>query len=266
VTGRRLAAGRIERWLEPALASPATYAAAVARAGGLGVVVAPEEIEAAPASMLLEHFDGLVLTGGIDIDPARYGQVPAPETYGCDPLVDGFEMTLLEAALADGVPTLAICRGLQVLNVVRGGTLHQHITDEPNQLCHGIPNGGGGSPVEVRIEDGTRLAEAVGARSAISFCHHHQAVDRLGTGLTVVARADDGVIEAVEPVDIGGWVIAVQWHPEDTAADDPAQQRLFDALVERASARYGSAPPRGRTGSEPPGFRERGRHTGRQIM
>lgn len=234
VTGRRLAQGRIERWLEPAFASPAPYVEAVARAGGRGVVVAPETLDEVEAAQLLRRFDGLVLTGGIDVDPALYGQEPAPETYGCDPVTDAFELALLDAALAGAVPTLAICRGLQLLNVARRGTLYQHITGQTGLVSHGVPNGGGGSLVEVSIEPGSRLATTLNAVSCTGSCHHHQAIDVLGHGLRVVGRAPDGVVEAVEPIDVEGWVIAVQWHPEDTATSDPVQQHLFDALVVQA--------------------------------
>jgi len=249
VTGRRLAVGRVERWLEAAIASPAPYAEAVARAGGLGVVLAPEELDRSAAHAVLARFDGLLLTGGIDVDPARYGRSPAPETYGCDPVTDTFEMALLEAALAAAVPTLAICRGLQLLNVNRGGTLHQHITGRPGLVPHGVPNGGGGSLVEVAVEPDSRLAGVLGA-SAVGFCHHHQAVDGLGRALRVVARAPDGVIEAVEPLDGDGWALAVQWHPEDAAGGDPSQQRLFDSFVAEARA-FATGPPR--PGAQGPG-------------
>ncbi|MEJ7585278.1 MAG: gamma-glutamyl-gamma-aminobutyrate hydrolase family protein [Acidimicrobiales bacterium] len=235
VTGRRLAVGRVERWLEAAVASPALYVEAVARAGGLGVVLAPEVLDADGAGVVVASFDGLLLTGGIDVDPGLYGQARVPETYGCDPAADAFELALLEAALAGGVPTLAICRGLQLLNVARGGTLRQHITGQPGLVPHGIPNGGGGSLVEVTVGAGSRLEGVVGA-TAVGFCHHHQAVERLGRGLRVVARASDGVIEAIEPVDVAGFALAVQWHPEDTAGRDPDQQRLFDTFVGEAAA------------------------------
>jgi len=239
VTGRRLAAGRVERWREAALASPASYLDALARAGGTGAVLDPVELDEPQAAALLARFDGLVLTGGIDVDPARYGQEPAPETYGCHPLTDGFEIALVHAAVAGAVPTLAICRGLQVLNVACGGTLDQHITGRPGLGAHGVPNGGACAAVEMAIGPGSRLAAAVGTASVVGLCHHHQAVDRLGEGLAVVARAADGLVEAVEPADAPGWVVAVQWHPEDSAAEDPAQQALFDALVAEAATSAG---------------------------
>ncbi len=145
---------------------------------------------------------------------------------------DEFEFALCHAALELELPTLAICRGTQVLNVALGGTLHQHITDDfPG---HGTPGVEGGQTVhEVTVDADTRLAAALGTLRPRCSCHHHQAIDHLGRGLTVTARADDGVIEALA-LDSPQWLLAVQWHPEDTSADDPAQQGLFDALVAAA--------------------------------
>ncbi len=238
VTGRHLAAGRVEHWRDAAVASPAGYLSAVTRAGGIPVVLEPTEIDDASAATLLGRVDALVLTGGIDVDPARYGQEPAPRTYGCHPLTDRFEEAMVRSAERSGLPLLAICRGLQVLNVAHGGTLDQHITDRPGLVSHGRPNGGVASPVAVSVEPGSLLGDALGTDRVTGSCHHHQAVDRTGTGLRVVARAGDGVVEGLEPVDaVDGWVVAVQWHPEDTAATDPSQQRLFDALVTQATLR-----------------------------
>jgi len=131
------------------------------------------------------------------------------------------------------MPVLAICRGIQVLNVALGGTLVQHVPDLGGNVEHGVPGGGGTVMHDVKVEPDSLLAEITGGETLATASHHHQAVDRLGEGLHVTARADDGVIEAVEH-DGPGWLVAVQWHPEDTAATDPAQQALFDALAERA--------------------------------
>ncbi len=112
-----------------------------------------------------------------------------------------------------------------------GGDLDQHITGRDGLGPHGIPNGGGGSPVDYVIEPDSALAAAMGGTTATGMCHHHQAVGRVGEGLRVVARAADGTVEAVEPVESAGWVVSVQWHPEDSAPRDPRQQALFDAFV-----------------------------------
>jgi putative glutamine amidotransferase len=184
---------------------------------------------------ILERFDALVLTGGPDLDPALYGQPPRPETYGVDRAIDDFEFALVHEALDRGLPTLAVCRGFQVLNVALGGTLYQHIADDPGVEPHGRPGQpGGGRAQEMTIEPGTLLAKVMGTTRAVGTCHHHQAVDGVGDGLRVVARAGDGIVEALELDDPRGWLLAVQWHPEDTAATDPANQRLFDAVVAEA--------------------------------
>jgi putative glutamine amidotransferase len=121
------------------------------------------------------------------------------------------------------------------VNVALGGSLYQHVIDEPGVAAHGRPGEPNGAREhEVTIEGGTRLANVMGSTRVVASCHHHQAVDRVGAGLRVVARADDGIIEGLEAVDGSGWLLAVQWHPEDTAASDAMQQRLFDALVHQA--------------------------------
>lgn len=236
VTGRILALGRVERWLEPAVASPSYYLDALWRAGGYGVVLGPEPLEDDAAARLIERFDALLLTGGVDVDPAFYGAKPAPQTYGCDAALDAFEAALLQAASDAERAVLAICRGAQLLNVALGGTLDQHISDREGLVLHGIPNGGGGSDVEVSIREGSRVAEAMGRTTATGRCHHHQAIDVVGDGLDVTARAGDGTIEAVERAG-DPWVVGVQWHPEDSADCDPAQQSLFDRFVAEAALR-----------------------------
>jgi putative glutamine amidotransferase len=157
--------------------------------------------------------------------------------YGVSDARDEAELALTRAAIDCGLPVLAICRGHQVLNVALGGSLDQHIPDRPGVSEHGQPGVAGGAlEHDVRVEDGTRLATALGTTRARASCHHHQAVDAPGTGLRVVGRADDGVIEATEPDDPGGpWIISIQWHPEDTADTDAGQQGLFDALVREAA-------------------------------
>jgi putative glutamine amidotransferase len=190
-------------------------------------------LSSAEARDRVASLGGLLLAGGADVDPQLYGEDPQPATYGVNLMVDEFEIALTRAALDAEVPVLAICRGIQVLNVALGGSLDQHITGREGLVVHGIPNGGGGALHEVSVEPGSRLAKALGTDRATGMSHHHQAVDRLAVGLTVTATAPDGIVEAVE-VDGPGWCVAVQWHPEDTAATDPVQQSLFDAFVQQA--------------------------------
>jgi putative glutamine amidotransferase len=217
---------------KPDLTVPLLYLEAIERAGGRPAVLHPIELEPGAGSRWLDPFEGLVLTGGGDIDPAFYGQAPDPHLYGVDTTRDAFEIELARAAIERRFPLLAICRGIQVVNVALGGTLDQHIVGKPGLEPHGIP--GGGSPVlhPVKVEPESMLSRAMGMGTAVSSCHHHQAIAEVGPGLRPVAWTDDGVIEAVEIP--GCPLIAVQWHPEDTAADDSAQQGLFDALVRAA--------------------------------
>jgi putative glutamine amidotransferase len=211
---------------------PRAYTDAVQRAGGLPVVVN----DAPDVDALLDRVDALVLTGGPDVDPAAFGEAPHEKTYGVDATADSFELALARAALARGLPTLAICRGVQVVNVALGGTLYQHIVDEPGVEPHGRPGEPDGQLEHfVDIEANSLLADATGATRVIASCHHHQAVAKLGDGLRMTARAADGIVEGVEHDD--AWLLAVQWHPEDTAAKDAEQQRLFDALVARTKDR-----------------------------
>jgi putative glutamine amidotransferase len=224
-----VAAGRVEGWATGAVAVPETYLAALVRAGARGAVVMPDELGERQADELLDRFDGLLLIGGGDLDPETYGQLREPQIYGVSARRDGFELALTRAAIARAMPTLAICRGHQVLNVALGGTLEQHIV--PGNVPHGRPGVAGGSMIHpVRVRDGSRLAAMLGTTRTEVCSQHHQAVDKLGDDLAAVAWADDGVIEGIE-LNRGHWVIGVQWHPEDTAGTDPVQQRLFDAFV-----------------------------------
>lgn len=216
----------------PGIASGRLYLEAIARAGGLPVIVPPLDIAPSrEAPILRDHVaaivsrcDGVVLHGGGDIDPRHYGQDPTTDTlYGLNDRHDRFELAVVDAVLASRTPLLAICRGLQVLNVARGGTLVQDLgPDRPGhrKTLHAV-----------HLVSGSRVARAMDTEHALS-CHsfHHQAVDALGAGLVVTGSSEDGIVEAVE-ADDDSWTVGVQWHPEDTAAEDPEQQRLFDALV-----------------------------------
>jgi gamma-glutamyl-gamma-aminobutyrate hydrolase PuuD len=224
-------------WDRPAALLPHAYVTAVVGAGGLPVLLPPADVPspATAAAAALDGLDGLVLTGGADVDPAVYGADVALETTGLRPDRDAWERALLAEALERDLPVLAICRGLQLLDVSLGGTLHQHVPDVVGHAGHRPEPGTYGS-TDVQVRPGTHLAVIVGDSVQVP-CHHHQSIDRLGTGLTVAATAPDGVIEAVEAPD-RGFVLGVQWHPED--GDDP---RLFDALVAAAQARQSATGP-----------------------
>jgi len=232
VTGRIVPSEHITRWSNDAAASPRGYTDGIERSGGFAVVLPPVPLTAAQAAERLSRFDGLLLTGGADVNPELYGQRPAPETYGVDAVVDEFEIALLRAALAADMPVLAICRGLQVVNVALGGSLDQHIAGRDGLVAHGQP-GVAGALHEVLVPAGTRLAKAIRVDRAQCMSHHHQAVARVADGVTITSVADDGIVEGLE-VDDASWAVAVQWHPEETAQADPVQQHLFDAFVDQA--------------------------------
>ena len=235
VPAYRLPAGRVTSWHVGCFAVPEPYVQAIRRAGMTPVILPETDLEA--VASMLDMFDAVLLLGGGDVDPSRYGGDMHDEVYGVDPHRDELEISLVREAERRDLPTLAVCRGIQVVNVARGGTLHQHVPDLPGVLQHRPPASQGSVPVmhDVTLEPDSRLAQATGHTLLRCASHHHQAVDRLGEGLHVVGRSEDGVIEAVEGDD--GWLVAVQWHPELTAAEDPSQQALFDALAERARER-----------------------------
>jgi gamma-glutamyl-gamma-aminobutyrate hydrolase PuuD len=234
VTGVPIVAGGVLGWTQGAVACTTAYLEALVRAGADPVIVPPVPLDEADAGVRLARFDGLLLVGGGDIDPVLYGQDRHPETGHVNPVRDGFEIPLVRAAIDRGVPTLCICRGIQVLNVALGGTLHQHISDREELVAHRNADGSDGVLHEVRLQPGSRVMKALGDSERVqTFSHHHQALDELGTGLVPVGWADDDLLEAVELDD--GWVLGLQWHSEATAASDPNQQAVFDALVREAS-------------------------------
>ena len=224
-------------WDMEAMVLPRRYPERVAQAGGIPVLLPPTAgIEAA-----LARLDCLVLSGGGDIDPARYGAQRLPQTTSVREDRDAAEFALLQTALARRMPILGICRGMQLINVALGGSLHQHLPDVVGHDEH-APRPGAFSEHEVKVAPGSRLAEILGHtdldvhQPADVPTHHHQGIDRLGDGLTATAWAADGTVEAFEldPAQ-GPFGLAVQWHPE--AGDD---LRLFVALV--GAARMVSAP------------------------
>jgi putative glutamine amidotransferase len=217
-------------WQAPAVLLPTSYLQQVTAAGGIPVLLPPLPGVAAAVTRL----DGLILTGGGDVDPGRYGEAPHPRTTRVSEPRDAAELELVGAALGAGLPVLGICRGMQLLNVARGGTLRQHLPEDAGHAS--VPGTFGSHPV--RVAPGTRLAGILGddAGELDVPTAHHQGVGALGDGLVATAWAADGVIEAVELAGAGSgepdpFVVAVQWHPE--ASTD---RRLVEALVAAAAA------------------------------
>jgi putative glutamine amidotransferase len=217
-------------WERRAAVLPASYFELVAAAGGRPLLVPPTSSAPggpeAGAGQVVDVLDGLVLTGGGDVDPTAYGEEPDPEVGGVNRDRDASERALLAAALRADMPVLAICRGCQVLNVYLGGTLHQHLPDVVGNLDH-RKVAMEFEDVDVATEAGTRTSDVFGPTTTVR-CSHHQAIRDLGRDLVVTARAGDGVVEAVE-LPSARFVLAVQWHPEEAM-----DQRPFDALVEAA--------------------------------
>ena len=211
------------------------YLNSLLRAGGEPVVIAPQQFAGDDANELVSRFDGLVLMGGPDVDPSLYGQKAAPQVYGVSPQQDRFETALLKAAIANEIPVLAVCRGMQLTNVVLGGTLVQHLGDLANaaSLVNHAP---GEFPVgaefvlhDVELVPGSFLARSTGVTRVQGASFHHQGIDVLAPGFKAIGHAPDGLLEAIEHEEHR--IIGVQWHPEDTSADDPYQQAIYDAFV-----------------------------------
>ena len=216
-------------WDVQAAFLPKVYFEAVTRAGGIAVLLPPQPVDAAIANRVLDGLDGLIITGGKDVDPARYGQEAHETTDAPRPDRDAWEDALLTAAIDRELPFLGICRGLQVLNVSLGGTLHQHLPDVIGSTRY---NAGYGrfSENHVEVHAGTTAGELLDdAEALVVHSYHHQAIDEVAPGLTISARSDDGTIQAVEVEGIP-FGVAVQWHPEQ----NPDDLRLFAGLVEAA--------------------------------
>lgn len=217
----------------PILRFSATLAAeaiceAVWAAGGEPVVLhGPAADPVTGLAERLDRFDGVLLPGGADLGPDRYGQEPHPATVEVVAFQDDLDLATVHAVIAARVPTLAICRGMQVLNVALGGTLHQHLEETTVGHRNGIH--------DVGVLPGSRLHRVVGASRIPVSSYHHQAIDRLATDLVVTGRTDDAVIEAVEHR--AADILAVQWHPEDLHATSPTDAALFADLIERAQKR-----------------------------
>ena len=218
-----LTRARFENWEEDTALVPADYLHAIERAGGRALLVPPSE-EAIDET--LDALDGVVFSGGADLDPQLYGQEAHPETKGVVAERDRGELALLQAALARDMPVLAVCRGVQVLNVALGGDLVQHLPEVVGHENH-KHTPGEYADHDVTVEPDTRLGSLIGDRAPVKS-HHHQGLGRLGEGLRESARAEDGTLEALEDPS-RRFALGVLWHPE--AGED---MRLFEALVEEA--------------------------------
>ncbi|MCW1958635.1 MAG: gamma-glutamyl-gamma-aminobutyrate hydrolase family protein [Mycobacterium sp.] len=213
-------------WDVAAAFLPAVYLEGVTRAGGIATLLPPQPIDADVADRVIERLDGLILTGGKDVNPQAYGHDPHPATEEPALERDAWEFALLNAALRRRLPVLGICRGPQVINVALGGTLHQHLPDVIGHSGHRVADAVFATATADVVED-TLLGRLLGG-SAQTRCYHHQAIDRLGAGLIANATCD-GVIEGIEMAG-EDFVLGVQWHPEENLED----LRLFAGLVDAA--------------------------------
>jgi putative glutamine amidotransferase len=197
-------------WQQRADLLQAEYADTVVAAGGIPVLLPPASDDAEAAAAVVTRLDGLVISGGADVDPTRYGAEPHERTAGWRPERDAWELALLDAAMAADLPVLGVCRGMQLMAVHAGGELDQHTPDLVGHEHHS-PGGDAFGDITVSTEPGSRLASLVGTQVEVA-CHHHQSV-REAPGFTVTARADDGTVEAMEAAG-GTFRVGVQWHPE----------------------------------------------------
>jgi putative glutamine amidotransferase len=214
-------------WDQTAHLVAETYVEAVQETGALAVLL---PVDRRSPEALLDRIDGLMVIGGADLDPSVYGEPRSEHTEKTYRERDEFELALTRAALERRLPFLGICRGMQLLNVALGGTLNQHLVDGDGTNTHRRVIGTfSGTEHEIDLEPGSLAAGALGEPVHEARCHHHQAIERLGSGLVVSGRARDGVVEAIELADGDGWVLGVQWHPE--AGD---KRELFHAFARAA--------------------------------
>lgn len=210
--------------------APRSYATSVQTAGGLAVILPPDPAVTADPDLLLDRVDALLLAGGSDIDPSTYGAEAAPETTGHRIERDEFELALLRRAIERDMPALGICRGMQILNVARGGTIDQHLPDRLGGSVRHREVPGTYSEHEVEVGSGTLAARSIGGERTVVRSHHHQGVERLGDGLAVSGRsADDELIEAIELPD-RRYALGVLWHPEEDV-----ESNVIRSLVEAAT-------------------------------
>ena len=211
------------------------YSAALYGEGLLPLMAA--NLDPAAADAMIERADGVVFSGGADFDPARYGRPPEPGLGLVDPVRDAFEMALYHAARARGLPILGVCRGIQLVNVAEGGSLHQHLPALEGMVQHEQRNIDGPPFHWLRLEVGSLAARAAGHESVVVNSFHHQGVDRLAPGLRATGHSDDGLVEALEAID-APWLLAVQWHPEMNYVDYPDQRWPFRAFAEAVRAQH----------------------------
>jgi putative glutamine amidotransferase len=187
---------------------------------------------------VLDSVSGLVLTGGEDVDPARYGEERHEKVRNVNAARDATEAALVEEAKARGMPVLAICRGIQILNVALGGTLVQDISSQcKTDISHDEDGPRDSRSHEIAVEAGSLIADAIGTEHATVNSFHHQSVKRVANGMRVTARSPDGVIEGLESTDENWWVMAVQWHPEEmTESSEPWDRGLFKAFARKLEA------------------------------
>ncbi len=204
------------------------YSESVAKAGGTPLMAA--SLDPALADSFLEGIDGVVFTGGVDVDPIHFGQQPHRDLGSVDVERDLFELALYRAARARNLPVLGVCRGLQLINVAQGGTLHQHLGADFSSLGHSQGEIGGEPYHTVTLTADSELGRAFGGTEIRTNSYHHQGIDRVGRDLRAVAHASDGLVEAVEGLS-GPFLLGVQWHPEMSQAKYPEQLAPFTALI-----------------------------------
>lgn len=207
------------------------YTDAIAAAGLIPVVLPP--VSPAVAVAAIEDIAGLVLTGGEDIDPRHFGQAAHPANGAPHAARDASELALARRALDQRIPTLAICRGAQIMNVALGGTLVQDIPSQHDGTINHDPHQRTKRVHRVSVDPASRLARVVGATNIITNSSHHQSVDAVASGLRVVARSEDGIVEGIEATDEEWWMLGVQWHPEElTETPEDWDRRLFSAFAD----------------------------------
>ena len=208
-----------------------TYTDAILRAGGIPFIL-PQVNNPAEAAELLSHVDGIVFTGGVDLDPVRYGETVLNETVEIDSHRDTLDILYANAALEKGLPILAICRGEQLMNVVLGGSLYQDLpTQKPSGVAHRQSEAGKVPTQRITVAKGSMLNRIMGTEELMVNSFHHQAVKDPSPHVTVTAMSEDGVVEAYEWIEKGRWILAVQFHPEMLLRGDDNWLRLFKAFV-----------------------------------